>query len=106
MLSISRRLTLRRQESVLMENERSWSAVLLHAKEKKSELLYKEAMKLAEKVFGDNSSELGLCLMEYADWLEDAGRLEESATVTERYREILLYLVDSVGLLDVHDSDN
>ena len=86
-----------------MDKERSWSVLLLHAMEKKSELLFKEAITLSEKTFGENSSELGLCLMEYADLLEELGRMDEAEKATERYRAILLYLVDSVGLLDAED---
>ncbi len=96
-------LVLRQQESVPMDKERSWSVVLLHAKEKKSEELFKEAMVLAEKMFGENSSELGICLMEYADLLEELGRMDEAEQATERYRAILLFLVDSIGLLDADD---
>ena len=46
----------------------------------------------AEDIFGPVSAEVGLYLMELADFLEECGRLEESQVMVSRYHSILLKL--------------
>ena len=47
----------------------------------------------AEDIFGPVSAEVGLYLMELADFLEECGRLEESQVMVSRYHSILLKLI-------------
>jgi hypothetical protein len=71
-----------------MESE-SWEILLLRAHRERSETLFEQALSLAEKNHGPSSSEAGLCLMDFADFLEESGQLEEAEAVIHRYRSIL-----------------
>ena len=64
------------------------------------EELFRQALESAERSFGAESPEVGLCLMELADWLEKSGKQEEADSLTERYRAIICVLVQGIEKAD------
>ncbi len=82
------------EESMLlgewMNSSQKWQILLALAPRGGSpEILLRRALNDAERAFGPDSPEAGLCLIDLADWLEQSGEYREAAVFTERYREIL-----------------
>lgn len=88
------------QRSNIMQHKESWEALLLFGRANRSEDLLRKALALAELEHGENSPELGLCLMELADLLESQGNEEEAEICTARYREILSSIAQNRGLVE------
>lgn len=63
------------------------------------EMRFRNAVLAAETAYGPESGEVGVCLIELADYLEKVEKFEEAEQVTERYRALLLSLARKHGLI-------
>lgn len=61
-------------------------------------LLLQKALEFSETMYGDASPEAGSCLMEYADYLEHSGNIEEAEILTLRYHLILISIAHKLNI--------
>lgn len=81
-------------------NKLDWWQLLELGRVSNSPLLIEQALQAAEKSFGNESAEVGLCLMELAEQLVLEGKLVEAERATFRYKLILCKLAQNLGLID------
>jgi hypothetical protein len=71
------------------DSTQNWERILALAQRTQSiDLLYL-ALEAAEVAFGEDSPQVGQCLIELSTLLEQSGKVEEANRATDRYREIL-----------------
>ena len=61
-------------------------------------LLLQKALEFSETMYGNDSPEAGSCLMEFADYLENSGDMEEAEILTLRYHLILISIARKLNI--------
>jgi hypothetical protein len=83
-----------------IQNQNRWEILLFVGKLdlRNSEACFRQALKDAESMYGRDSPEVGLCLIELSDFLERQGQQVEADLLSKRYRSILRTFARKVSL--------
>lgn len=66
-----------------------------------SENCLRKALRFSEDLYGKESPETGLCLIELSDFLERKGHDDEAEKLSERYHAILIKYAKDLGISQI-----